>query len=211
MFRSTKHSNNWKQKQDGQLVIIIIDKATFIVSITFIIFGVAFVVIVFSESSFSDGKWRYFVGLVHAQTCTASSLTSSKDHHFFVFHYHHHKRLVTSHHNHHQKQSLSIFRKKAIIILITMFAFPITLSYFQSRSAVPNSLNRQPGLPSIIARPCLAPSIIARPSLTPSIKLPGHARPTLAQFNQRCHGLEVLDGVNDAKFWKFQSNLLFLV
>ena len=107
MFHSTKHSNNWKQKQDGQLVIIIIDKATFIVSITFIIFGVAFVVIVFSESSFSDGKWRYFVGLVHAQTCTASSLTSSKDHHFFVFHYHHHKRLVTSHHNHHQKQSLS--------------------------------------------------------------------------------------------------------
>ena len=95
-----------------------------------------------------------------------------------------------------------IFRKKAIIILITMFAFPITLSCFQSRSAVPNSLNRQPGLPSIIARPCLAPSIIARPSLTPSIKLPGHARPTLAQFNQRCHGLEVLNylgGVNDVE------------
>ena len=42
---------------------------------------------------------------------------------------------------------------KAIIIIITMFAFPITLSCFQSRSAVPNSLNRQPGLPSIIARP----------------------------------------------------------
>ena len=69
-----------------------------------------------------------------------------------------------------------------------MFAFPITLSCFQSRSAVPNSLNRQPGLPSIIARPSLTPSSIARPKL--------------AQVIQRCHGLEVLNylgGVNDVE------------
>ena len=50
---------------------------------------------------------------------------------------------------------------QVIMIIITLFAFPITLSYLQSRSAVPNSLNRQPRLPSIIARPSLAPSIIA--------------------------------------------------
>ena len=57
---------------------------------------------------------------------------------------------------------------QAIMIIITMFAFPITLSCFQSRSAVPNSLNRQPSLPSIIARPTLTPSIIAIRQFFPS-------------------------------------------
>ena len=57
---------------------------------------------------------------------------------------------------------------QAIMIIITMFAFPITLSCFQSRSAVPNSLNRQPSLPSIIARPTLTPSIITIRQFFPS-------------------------------------------
>ena len=67
-----------------------------------------------------------------------------------------------------------------------MFAFPITLSCFQSRSAVPNSLNRQPSLPSIIARPTLTPSIIAIRQFFPS--LPGYllflpSLPAWASFN----------------------------